>query len=118
MSDKHMTTTEQGMVPTRQTNKNKMNDSTVTTTDFYLAAYLLANNHRLAGHIRANGKSEFHFEGDGINELLNDFYQDRATVSPMSYAKTIRELKSLMYNGTNFNQLNKYDNCTTKKGSE
>ena len=75
-------------------------NSIVTTTDFYLAAYLLSENYRLAGHIRANGKSEFHFEGDGINELLNDFYQGRAMISPLLYAKTIRNLKAIMYNGT------------------
>lgn len=91
--------------------------STVTTTDFYLAAYLMAENYRLVGHFRANGKSEFQFEGNRIDELLDDFYQGRAVISPQAFAKTIRNLKALMYNGTNFNQLNKNDNATTK-GSE
>lgn len=88
--------------------------STVTTTDFYLAAYLMAENYRLVGHFRANGKSEFQFEGNGIDELLNNFYLGQAVISPLAYAKTIRDLKTLMYNGTNFNQLNKNDNATTK----
>ena len=77
-----------------------MNNSIVTTTDFYLAAYLLANNYRLAGHIRTNGKSQFEFEGNGINELLDDFYQGRAVISPLAFAQTIRNLKAIMYNGT------------------
>jgi len=94
-----------------------MSNSTVTTTDFYLAAFLLAENYRLTGHRRENGKSQFEFEGNGINELLNDFYQGRAVISPLAYAKTIRDLKTLMYNGTNFNQLHNNDNSTTK-GSE
>ena len=76
----------------------KQMNSTVTTTDFYLAAFLLAKNNRLAGHVRQNGKSVFEFEGNGINDLLNDFYQGTAVISPLSYAKTIRDLKTLMYN--------------------
>lgn len=77
----------------------------------------MAENYRLVGHFRANGKSEFQFEGNGIDELLNNFYLGQAVISPLAYAKTIRDLKALMYNGTNFNQLNKNDNTTTK-GSE
>jgi len=91
-----------------------MDNATISTTDFYLAAYLLANNHRLAGHVRANGKSEFEFEGNGINELLNDFYQDQATISPLEYSKTIRNLKAIMYNGTTLKQQSDYDNDTRK----
>jgi len=91
--------------------------STVTTTDFYLAAYLLAENSRLAGHVRANGKSEFYFEGHGISELLDDFYQGRAMISPLLYAKTIRNLKAIMYNGTTLKPQDDYHETTTK-GSE
>ncbi len=86
----------------------------VETTDFYLAAYLMAENYRLAGHVRANGKSQFEFEGNGINELLDDFYQGRAVISPMAYAKTIRNLKAIMYNGTTLKQQDDNDNFTRK----
>ena len=89
-----------------------MNDATLKTTDFYLASYLLANNYQLAGHVRSNGKSEFEFIGHGIHEILNDFYQDRAVISPLAYAKTIRELKAIMYNGTTLQPHN--DNETTE----
>lgn len=95
-----------------------MDNATITTTDFYLAAYLLAKNHQLAGHERANGKSKFEFQGHGINGLLNDFYQDRALISPQAYAKTIRDLKAIMYNGTTIKPHNDYDNGTATKGSE
>lgn len=101
-----------------RTTKHVMSNSTVTTTDFYLAAYLLANNYQLAGHERANGKSKFEFQGHGIDELLNDFYQDRAVISPLAYGKTIRNLKAVMYNGTTFKPQNDYDNATATKGSE
>ena len=91
-----------------------MNDAKLKTTDFYLASFLLANNYQLAGHVRSNGKSEFEFQGHGINEILNDFYQNKAVISPLAYAKTIRNLKAIMYNGTTL-QPNNY-NDTTKKG--
>ena len=91
-----------------------MNNSTVTTTDFYLAAFLLAENYQLAGHIRERGKSQFEFEGNGINELLNDFYQGSAVISPLAYAKTIRDLKTIMYNGTTLQPNNNYADFTRK----
>ncbi len=89
--------------------------STITTTDFYLAAYLLSKSIALTGHIRENNKSTFEFEGSGINDLLNDFYQDRAVVSPLMYAKNMRDLKSLMYNGTTLKPLNDNDETTARK---
>ncbi len=91
-----------------------MDNATITTSDFYLAAYLLAENHRLAGHIRANGKSQFQFQGNGINELLDNFYQGRAVVSPLAYAQTIRNLKAIMYNGTTLQPNNNHDNFIRK----
>ncbi|MCD6565580.1 MAG: hypothetical protein J7K53_06520 [Bacteroidales bacterium] len=91
-----------------------MNNSNVTTTDFYLAAYLMAKSYQLAGHVRANGKSQFEFEGNGINESLDDFYQDRAVISPQAYGRTIRNLKAIMYNGTTLKPQNNCDNYTRK----
>ena len=92
--------------------------STITTTDFYLAAYLLSKSIRLTGHIRENNKSTYEFDGDGIDEHLNDFYQGIAIVSPTVYAKNIRDLKAIMYNGTTLKPLNDYDNAAATKGSE
>ena len=92
-----------------------MNNSNVTTTDFYLAAYLMAEKYQLAGHVRANGKSEFEFYGNGIQELLNNFYQGQALISPLAYAKTIRNLKAIMYNGTTLKPQNdNHDNIIRK----
>ncbi len=92
--------------------------SIITTTDFYLAAYLLTKSKRLTGHIRENNKSTYEFDGDGIDELLNEFYQGKAVVSPTVYAKNMRDLKAIMYNGTTLKPLNDYDNATATKGSE
>jgi len=98
--------------------KTQLMNSTITTNDFYLAAFLLTKDKPLTGHVRTNNKSTFEFEGNGINELLNDFYQDRAVISPLAYAKTIRDLKAIMYNGTTLKPQNDYDKAAATKGSE
>ncbi len=95
-----------------------MSNPTVTTTDFYLAAYLFSKSIRLTGHIRENNKSTFKFDGDGIDELLNDFCQGMAIVSPTVYAKNMRDLKAIMYNGTTLKPQNDYDKEAATKGSE
>ena len=89
-------------------------NSTITTNDFYLAAFLITKNKPLTGHVRANNKSTFEFEGDGINELLDEFYQGRANISPLAFAKSIRNLKTMMYNNTNIQPTNNYDNAARK----
>ena len=74
--------------------------TTISTDDFYLAAYLLVNDIPLTGHSRADNKSTFTFESDGLDDLLNNYYQGRATVSPLDYARGIRSLKAMMYSTT------------------
>ena len=91
--------------------------SSITTTDFYLAAYLLTRKKQLAGHLREDNQSSFEFEGAGLDTLLNEFYQGNASVCPLEYSKSIRNLKNLMYNGTNFKPLNNYDKTTARKES-
>lgn len=89
-------------------------NSTITTNDFYLAAFLITKDKPLTGHVRVNNKSTFEFEGNGINELLNDFYQGKASIPPLAYAKSIRNLKALMYNGTNIQPTDNYGNTARK----
>ncbi len=89
-------------------------NSKITTNDFYLAAFLLTKDKPLTGHVRVNNKSTFVFEGNGINELSNDFYQGKASIAPLAYARSIRNLKTLMYNGTNIQPTNSYDNTGRK----
>lgn len=73
----------------------------LTTEDFYLAAFLLCSNVPLVGHCREQSRSTFEFEGPQISQLVNDFYRDGVKVSPRIYSKAIRDLKDLMYNGSN-----------------
>ena len=74
----------------------------MTTCDFYLAAFLLTEDIPLVGHTRDQSKSTFEFEGDGLSDLISQFYTDLVHVAPQQYGRAIRDLKSIMYNGTTF----------------
>ncbi len=76
-------------------------EAKLTTEDFYLSAFLLCRDIPLMGHSREQNRSTFEFEGPQINQLVNDFYRDGVLVSPRLYAEAIRNLKNLMYNGSN-----------------
>ena len=74
----------------------------ITTDDFYLASFLLTNDVSLIGHVRQDNSSTFEFSGSDVNVLVNSYYQDSANVSPLAFAKAIRNLKNIMYNSTTF----------------
>lgn len=93
-----------------------MMKTTINTDDFYLAAYLLTNNVQLAGHSRVSNKSSFEFAGDNLEGLLNNYYQDKARISPLDYARSIRSLKALMYS-TTIQPTTKHEQ-TTQKGTK
>lgn len=76
-------------------------EAKLTTEDFYLAAFLLCSDIPLVGHCREQNRSTFEFEGPQISQLVNEFYRDGEIVSPRLYAVAIRNLKNLMYNGSN-----------------
>jgi len=78
-------------------------EKTISTSDFYLASYLLARHVSLVGHERSENRSCFEFEGPDIDELIDGFYQGEANVSPLLYAKAIRSLKNIMYNAATMN---------------
>ena len=76
-------------------------EAKLTTEDFYLASFLFYSDIPLVGHCREQNRSTFEFEGPQISQLVNEFYRDGAIVSPRLYAVAIRNLKNLMYNGSN-----------------
>ena len=74
-----------------------------------------SNSVRLTGHIRENNKSTFTFEGENVDDLLNEYYQGSAMTSVAEYTASIRQLKALMYNGTTIqpNNYHEYRKETT-----
>lgn len=79
----------------------------IETTEFFLAAWLLTNKIPLVGHTREKQKSTFTFEGDSVDELINEYFSESAETNIAKYATSIRQLKSLMYGGTTFQPINK-----------
>jgi hypothetical protein len=92
----------------------------ITTDDFYLASFLLANDVSLVKHVRQDNSSTFEFSGSDVNALVHSYYQDSANVSPLAFAKAIRNLKNIMYNSTTFYNQSSNENAirTNRKDDE
>jgi hypothetical protein len=85
--------------------------NTYTTEDFYLAAYLMAAGFKLHSHTRLNGKTSFVFlSTDEIRSALENYYtQNAKDVDALSYASSVRALKSVVHS---------YDTNSNSKGNQ
>ena len=73
-----------------------MNNTSIATNDFYLAAYLLSAGNELVDHQRSH-HSTFTFEGKELQNKINSFYNDTVKVSAIKFGKAIKQLKGIMY---------------------
>ena len=72
--------------------------------DFYLCAFLMAAGVQLRSYHKENRSTVFLFEKDNkLDELIGDFYSMRASVNPVSYGQSIKNLKSIIHSNTNIN---------------
>lgn len=71
----------------------------ITTSDFYLAAFLLAKNIPLTNVIKDNPrKAVFVFpKTDRSNELMSRFSQMKGNIEPLAFASAQKKLKHLLY---------------------
>ena len=83
--------------------------NTIQTEDFFLASWLHCKSVPITGHEREHNRSTFTFSGEGVDDLVNDYYQGSAMVDVASFSASIRQLKALMYNGTTITPNNKYE---------
>lgn len=75
-----------------------------STQDFYVASYLLSKGEKMISQARHGNITTFYFENTGtLKELECDFYAMRASVNPVSYANSIKRLKSIIHNNTQLN---------------
>ena len=66
--------------------------------DFYLAAYLIAAGIKLQSHARADAGTLFYFTDDSnTRDAIDAFYSMSANVEPLSYANSIKILKSIVH---------------------
>jgi hypothetical protein len=82
---------------------------TIETTEFFLASYLYSEGITLTGHSRDGKRSTFTFSGEGVNDLALSFYNETANTNVAIFAKSIRQLKSIMYGTTTIQPDNNYE---------
>ncbi len=74
--------------------------SVFETRDFYLACFLRTSGYQLLD-LRKNGHRKlfvFHDEPTRHSDVMA-FYNDRATVAPLAFSSTIKDMKGLLHNG-------------------
>ncbi len=68
------------------------------TNDFPLAAFIVTSGIPLQAHSRDGNVSTFMFsDSQKLQDLIHQFYSFAATVNPVSYSNSFRNLKSIMY---------------------
>ena len=87
---------------------------TLETTEFFLAAFLYSEGIFLSGHSRDGNRSTFTFSGDGVNDLALSFFNETAQSNVATFARSIRQLKSIMYGTTTIQPSNNYERNNTR----
>jgi len=73
--------------------------------DFYLSGYLVASGEKLIDYWRSSGITTFIFEQtDRLNELIRQYYGMDASVNPIIYGQSLKNLKSIIYSNENTNE--------------
>ncbi|MBL7046551.1 MAG: hypothetical protein ISR95_02815 [Candidatus Marinimicrobia bacterium] len=86
---------------------------TLETTEFFLAAYLYSEGITLTGHTRDQQRSTFAFTGEGVNDLALSFYDKTAQTNVANFARSIRQLKSIMYGTTTIQPSHNYERLSS-----
>jgi hypothetical protein len=75
-----------------------MNTDTYSTQDFYLSALLVTKGHPVVDYERQRNITQFQFEKTSeLLTLVQEYFSDRVTVSPVRYGNAIKNLKSLIH---------------------
>lgn len=73
-------------------------NSTYSTSDLYLAAFLKLKGYKMSVEKNRN-KASFIFEVDDLlNDLIVDYLNGEGNCEPLLYANSIKNLKNLLYN--------------------
>ena len=74
---------------------------TLLTKDFYLSAFLIANNIELLDCVKEDVLTTFKFnDTEKLQKLVREFYGGQNVVRTMKYHMTLKVLKSIMHNTT------------------
>ena len=85
-------------------------NSTYSTKDIYLTAFLIACGLPLESYTRTNGVTTFRIaERDELYALIQAYYADHGNVSALRYGNSIKNLKNLIHSNSTYT----YDNSIT-----
>jgi hypothetical protein len=71
-----------------------------STSNLYIAALLRAFKYEIVKVTRSGNRYFFHFGNipdETIDDLLNDYYNDKVAVKAKSFVDSVRELKSRLH---------------------
>lgn len=78
-----------------------MNKQKFATLDFYLAAFLMASGCNLDDYFRDKGFTTFVFiEDKRLANLVKEYYSEKTLIEPVTHARAIKNLKSLIHSAT------------------
>lgn len=78
-----------------------MNIDKYSSQDFYLTAFLVASGHPVLSYDRQRGVTLFQFERTSeLSTLVREYYADHATVSPIRYGNSLKNLKSIIHSNS------------------
>lgn len=78
-----------------------MKENNFATLDFYLAAFLMASSCQLVDYYRKNGFTTFVFTEDkSLVTLVKEYYSEKSLIEPLTHARAIKNLKSLIHSAT------------------
>ena len=79
------------------------------TKDFYLSAFLIANDIELPDYVKEDVLTTFRFsESEKLQKLVREFYAGHSVVQTMRYGMALKALKSIIRNTTNTNTNGNY----------
>ena len=90
-------------------------NSTYSSKDFYLSAYLISKGFPLVGNSRENPTTTlFEFEDTpALRKYVEEYYSMKSSIEPIQFAAAIRSLKSVIHRA-NTNSKEQLNNGTNK----
>lgn len=78
-------------------------NSTYSTKDIYLTAFLIACGLPLESYTRTNGVTTFRIaDNSELHELIQAYYADHGNVSALRYGNSIKNLKNLIHSNSTY----------------
>lgn len=86
------------------------------TRDFYLSGFLLCRSFMLEDSVRQHGFTVFYFQDSPeLQRTVKQFYKSEASVNPIIYGMTLRQLKGVIHNSASTQNQGNYNEFSNKQ---